>query len=121
MSSPIESFHRQASIEQDSADGEFSQLKTRLGLHLKRHVEETEDYIEVTDSDSLQKFGEQQMSKPGAKAKIDNRVFFSANPQEFKDRKQAVGRTPTLAGIKSKFEYVAFPSGKVCVFFCVFL
>ena len=83
-------------------------------LHIKRHVEEMPDYIEVKDSRSLQRFGEQHMSVPGARAKLDRRVFIDIGPEEFKERKKVVGKAATLAGIQSKYEYVAFPSGQVC-------
>jgi hypothetical protein len=100
-------------ISKDSADGEFSRLKTRLMLHLKRHDKEVPGYIFVKDSESLQRFGQQQMSAPGAKAKLDTREFIQVKPEEVMQRKAEVGKARTLTGIKSKYEYVAFPSGKV--------
>ena len=100
-------------IFKDFADGEFSRLKTRLMLHLKRHDEKVPGYIFVKDSESLQRFGQQQMSAPGAKAKLDTREFIDVKPEEVMERKAEVAKARTLAGIKSKYEYVAFPSGKV--------
>ena len=82
-------------------------------LHLKRHLEGAPGYITVKDSESLQRFGQQQMTKPGAKAKLDTREFVNVKPEEFMQRRDEVGKARTLTGIKSKYEYVAFPSGQV--------
>ena len=98
---------------QDSADGEFSRVKTRLSMHLARHPEEQVGHIGVKDSRTFQQFGTQQMSTPGQKAKLDSREFIDLKPEEMKERKATVGQVKTLTGIQSKFFYVCLPDGKV--------
>ena len=98
---------------QDTADGEFSRVKTRLALHTVRHHEDNPGYIEVCDSESFKKFGEQQMSIPGPQSKLKFRKFFNMKPEEIMERKKKVQPVKTLAGIKSKYQYICLPNGKV--------
>ena len=99
---------------QDTADGEFSCVKTRLAMHLVRHPEEQVGFVGVLDSASFTKFGNQQMSKPGDRSRLASREFFEIKPNVVKERKEMVGeKVRTLSGIKSKYEYVCCPNGKV--------
>ena len=82
-------------------------------MHLKRHPEEHADYIEVKDSDTFMRFGQQQMSQPGPRALLNNRVFINLLPEEILQRKQEVSEVRKLSGIKSKYEYICLPDGKV--------
>ena len=83
-------------------------------MHLIRHPEEQVGHVGVLDSASFTKFGNQQMSKPGESAKLASREFIDLKPNVVKDRKEMVGeKVRTLRGIKSKYEYVCCPNGKV--------
>ena len=82
-------------------------------MHLKRHPEEQDGHIEVKDSDSFMKFGQQQMSQPGPWALLNSRVFMNLLPEEALQRKQEAHEVRKLAGIKSKYEYICLPDGKV--------
>ena len=83
-------------------------------MHLVRHPEEQVGHIGVLDSATFSKFGNQQMSTPGQKAKLVSREFINMKPEEVKARKVLVGgKVKTLSGIKSKYEYVCCPEGKV--------
>ena len=54
------------------------------------------------------------MTKPGEKAKLASREFIDLKPDVVKEAKERVGRkVRTLNGIKSKYEYVCCPDGKV--------
>ncbi len=97
----------------DTADGEFSRVKTRLAMHLARHPEEQVGFIGLKDSKTFQQFGQQQMSLPGSRAKLDTREFIDMKPEEVLQRKEVVGKVKTLNGIKSTYHYICFPDGKV--------
>ena len=97
----------------DTADGEFSRVKTRLAMHLKRHPEDQIGYVGVKDSESFAQFGSQQMSMPGSRSKLEKREFINMKPEEVVERKEEVGKVGTLSGIMSKYEYICEPSGKV--------
>ena len=101
-------------LAQDTADGEFSRVKTRLAMHVKRHPEEQVGHIGVRDSESFQKFGAQQMSTPGSRSQLERRYFIDMKAEEVLERKRVVGKVGTLSGIKSKYEYICKPDGKVC-------
>ena len=88
-------------------------MKTRLSVHLKRHPEEEPGYICVKDSASFQAFGEQQMSTPGVRAKLQSRHFINMLPEKILSRKESVGNVGTLKGIKRKYQYICLPDGKV--------
>ena len=70
-------------------------------------------YVGVLNSDTLQKFGQQQMAQPGPRAKLETRTFIHLEPEEVLGRKEEVGQVKTLAGIKSKYEYICLPDKKV--------
>ena len=82
-------------------------------MHLVRHPENTMGYVGVHNSESLQQFGEQQMSKPGPRANLTTRTFFDMKPEEVLSRKKEVGQVRTLVGIKSKYNYICLPDGEV--------
>lgn len=103
----------QAMHNKDTADGEFSRVKTRLAMHIKRHPEEQLGHIGVHDSESFQRFGAQQLSTPGRKAKLEKRIFIDLKPEEVLQRKRDVGEVGTLPGIKSRYEYICQPDGQV--------
>ena len=70
-------------------------------------------YVRVRNSETLQQFGEQQMAQPGPRAHLESRQFIHMKPEEVLSRKEKVGQTKTLAGIKSKFEYICLPDKQV--------
>ena len=82
-------------------------------MHVKRHPEEQVGYIGVLDSQTFRQFGEQQMSTPGARSKLSSREFMNMEPQEVLDRKESTQSVGTLKGIKSKYQYICLPDGKV--------
>ena len=85
-----------------------------MAMHLARHPEDQIGYVGVIDSSSFVKFGNQQMAKPCKRAKLVSREFIDLKPEEVKERKQKIGaKMRTLSGIKSKYEYVCHPDGKV--------
>ena len=88
-------------------------MKTRLTRHLKCHPEDQVGYINVTNSESFQRFGLQQMSSPGPQAKLDRRYFLKVMPDEVLQRKEVVGQVGTLHGIKTKFQYICQTDGEV--------
>ena len=98
---------------QDSADGEFSRVKTRLAMHTVKHPEDEVGYIVVKDSESFQRFGEQQLGKPGPRSKLLSRYFIDMKAEEVLERKRDVGKVGTLAEITSMYHYVCKPSGEV--------
>ena len=92
---------------QDTADGEFSVVKTAIARYLARCNSSSPDYIEVKDSRSVALFGMKYLSKPSSKNGIQERVFIDIKPETFLLRKeQASDKIGTLAGISRKFQYV---------------
>ena len=78
------------------------------------HPEEQVGFVGVLDSASFTRFGNQQMSKPGDRSRLVSREFIEIKPNAVKERKEMVGeKVRTLNGIKSKYEYVCCPNGKV--------
>ena len=53
------------------------------------------------------------MALPGPRANLTTRKFFDMKPEEVLERKKEVGKVKTLAGIKSKYEYICLPDGEV--------
>ena len=82
-------------------------------MHRDRHPEDEIGHIDVHNSETFQRFGEQQLSKPGPRAKLSSRKFFDMKPNEVKERKKSVGQVRTLTGIKSKYQYICRPNGEV--------
>ena len=76
-------------------------------MHIRRHPEEQVGYIGVLDSKTFQNFGQQQMSKPGDRAKLNTREFTDMRPEEVISKKNATLGVGTLHGIKSKFQYLS--------------
>ena len=91
---------------QDSADGEFSVLKTALYRYMIRSNIDAADYLEVKDSASLQQFGDRFLKIPGSRSQLKLRIFMNLLPEEVLARKNEVGESKTLAGISSKFQYI---------------
>ena len=82
-------------------------------MHRVRHPEDQLGYISVHNSETFQRFGEQQLSNPGPWAMLESRKFFDMKLEEVKERKREVGQVRTLAGIKTKYQYICLPDGKV--------
>ena len=70
----------------DWKDGEFSRVKDKLYLHLKRHSSEDDGFEEVIDSASFQRFGEKFLSKPGKQAGIEKRTFAEITKEDIEQR-----------------------------------
>ena len=91
-------------------------------MHLARHPEDHIGYVGVIDSSSFVKFGNQQMAKPCKRAKLVSWDFLDLKLEEVKERKQRIGaKMTTLSGIKSNFEYVSHPDGKVSLICLLYL
>ena len=91
-------------------------------MHLVWHPEEQVGYVGVLDSASFTKFGNQQMSKPSDRSRLVSREFIEIKPNVVKERKEMLGeKVHTLNGIKSKYEYVCCPNGKVRAVYPVLL
>ena len=88
-------------------------MKTRHAMHVVRHPEDAVGHIGVKDSATFTKFGNQQMSIPGQISKLKSRTFLDLKPERVLARKAEVGKVTTLAGIKSKYQYVCSPDGQV--------
>ena len=106
-------FTEQAHHNKDRVDGEFSRFKDALTLHLNRHNNDAEDYIEVKNSETFVLFGEQKLSGPGPKSGISERKFYDLKKSEVDDRKSEKPDFKTLNGIKSVFQYICKSTGQV--------
>ena len=93
-------------IIQDTADGEFSVVKTALHRYMIRSDVNSPSYIEVKDSATLQQFGQRHLSSPGSRSNLDSRDFIDLLPDEILARKESMSQAKTIAGISTKFEYV---------------
>ena len=59
-------------------------------MHLKRHSSEDDEFEEVIDSGSFQRFGEKYLSKPGKKAGIEKRTFAEVKKEDIEQRQDEV-------------------------------
>ena len=85
-------------IIQDTADGEFSVVKTPIARYLARSNASSLDYVEVKDSKSVVKFFTRQLSNPSRKNGIQDQT----RPEVFLLRKEeALSKVKTLAGIST--------------------
>ena len=89
---------------QDTADGEFSVIKTAIARYLKRSDKDSPYYIEVKDSNSVIEFCKKHLSNPGSKTGIQGRLFTSISPSVFLERKKE--SPDTFAGISKKYQYM---------------
>ena len=85
---------------QDTADGEFSVVKTAIARYLKRSDKDSPYYIEVKDSSSVKK----HLSSPSSKTGIQARLFTNISPSVFLERKKE--SPDTIAGISKKYQYM---------------
>ena len=100
--------------KKDTADGEFSVVKTAIARYLKRSNSSSPDYIEIKDSASVADFCVKHLSRPGSKTSINERQFHDIRPDVFLARRlEAAEKIKTMAGISTKFQYVCevFDSG----------
>ena len=82
-------------------------------MHVVRHPECAVGHVGVKDSATFMELGNQQMSTPGQRSKLKSRTFLDLKPKRVLARKAEVDKVATLAGIKSKYQYVCQPDGKV--------
>ena len=91
----------------DTADGEFSVVKTAIARYLVRSSEADEDYIEIKNSETVIKFLTKHLSKPSSRSGINERIFMNIHPDVFLQRNEEAPETvKSLAGISTKFQYV---------------
>ena len=91
----------------DTADGEFSVVKTAIARYLKRSDSTDPDFVEIKDSASVVKFCKKHLSNPGKKAGLDGRLFYDIRPEIFLQRNaEAIVNVTTLPGISKKYQYV---------------
>lgn len=69
--------------------------------------------VQVEDSKSLVKYGEQHLSKPGPRSSMQKRKFSDLKPKVVETRRDTARAVKTLAGITRKFEIVCLPDGAV--------
>ena len=94
-------------IFKDTADGEFSVVKTAIARYLSRSNSEAADFIEIKDSRSVIKFCTAHLSKPRSATGIRDRIFTDIRPEVFLQRKEeSSSKVKTLAGISTKYQYV---------------
>jgi hypothetical protein len=94
-------------IIKDTADGEFSVVKTAIARYLKKSNSAAADFVEIKDSASVVAFGTKHLSKPSPKSGIQERVFHDIRPEIFLQRKSsALDKVKTLAGISTRYQYV---------------
>ena len=106
-------FTEQAHHNKDEVDGEFSRFKDAITLNLSRHNPDDESHIEVLNSESFVKFGQQKLSCPGPKSSISERKFYDLKKSTVEERKSEKPSFKTLSGIKSVFQYICKSSGEV--------
>ena len=98
------------SCTQDTADGEFSVVKTALNQHLLRSDSSAISYAEVTTSKEIVDFGKMYLSTPRARAGLKERIFMDLSPDTVLRRKEEDSKDPadskTIQGISSKFEII---------------
>ena len=92
---------------QDTADGEFSVVKTAISRYLVRGNKDASDFIEVKDAESVVKFCSRHLSAPKSRLGIRERFFTTIAAQVFLQRKdEALDKVKTLAGISSRYQYI---------------
>ena len=82
-------------------------------MYVVRRSEESKGYIKVENSTSFVAWGNHQMSVPGPKSKLESRTFLDMKYEQVEARKAEIGKVCTLPGIKSRYQYVCQPNGKV--------
>ena len=99
--------------KQDTADAEFSVIKTAIARYLARSNSAAPDYIEVKDSSSVVQFLTKHLSKPSTRSEIQARIFTDIKPAVFLKRKEdALDKVKTLAGISTRYQYIC----EVCIY-----
>ena len=88
-------------------------MKTRHVMHVVRHPEDAVGHVGVKDSMTFAEFGNQQMSMPGPRSKLKSRTFLDLKPEHVLARKAEISKVTTLTGIRSKYNYVCHPDGKM--------
>ena len=106
----IRQITEQSCHNKDTADGEFSVVKTALNQHLLRSDNSSSHYTEVKTSKQIKEFGEKHLSSPGTKAGIKERVFLDLLPDTILQKKEEDSKNPnqdkTLQGISSQYEII---------------
>ena len=82
-------------------------------MHLTRHNTDDEGHIEVVNSETFARFGEQHMARPGCKSGIKERRFYDLKKETVDERVAEKPKFKTLNGIKSVFQYICKSSGEV--------
>lgn len=109
-------------------DGEFSRVKDKLYIHLKRHDSEADDYEEVVDSPTFGRFGKKYLAKPSKQSGIEKRTFVDLKKEDIEEREDEVNivfiiilhnnlwqdeGVKSLTGISGIFQYICKPNGEV--------
>ena len=58
-------------------------------------------------------WGNHEMSMPGPKSELGSRIFLDMKYEDVEARKAEISKVRTLPGIKSRYQYVCEPNGKV--------
>ena len=64
-------------------------MKSKYEIHLTRRTQ-NQDYLEVKDSRSFSRFGEDNMGRPGPKSGIEKRLFYHLDENSIKGRSEEV-------------------------------
>ena len=99
--------------------------KTSLNQHLLRSDSTSAAFKEIKDSKDVVEFGQKNLSVPGSRAGIKERIFMDQLPAEVLRKKEMDSTRPeegkTIAGISSKYEYICKVNNLwdyVCVLRC---
>ena len=82
-------------------------------MYVVRCSEEIKGYIQVENSTSFVAWGNHEMSMPGPKSELGSRIFLDMKYEDIEARKSEISKVCTLPGIKSRYQYVCEPNGKV--------
>ena len=82
-------------------------------MYVVRRSEESKGYIKVENSTSFVAWGNHEMSMPGPKSELGSRIFLDMKYEDVEARKAEISKVCTLPGIKSRYQYVCEPNGKV--------
>ena len=100
--------------------------KTSLNQHLLRSDSTSAAFKEIKDSKDVVEFGQKNLSVPGSRAGIKERIFMDQLPAEVLSKKAEDSTKPeegkTIAGISSKYEYICKVNNLymgLCVLWCV--
>ena len=95
---------------EDTADGEFSVVKTALINNLLRSDSSAPNFQEIRTSKQIVSFGNQHLANPRASAELKKRIFTDLPAETVLGRKNLDKEDPsdgkTIAGISNVYEII---------------